>query len=79
MPLHILRGVDSRTLDCGCLAGLYETYRGTVIAVIDAREPTCSNPAHRFGATINLERVTNPHAVTPLSERPTLEHQRRNE
>jgi hypothetical protein len=50
--MRILRGVGSRILPCGCLVGLYETYDGRVIAVIDGCSPGCSDRSHRVNAAI---------------------------
>jgi hypothetical protein len=63
--MRILRGVGSRTLPCGCLIGLYETYKGPIVALIDARGSTCSDAAHRVDAAVSLEnpgteRLTGP-------------------
>jgi hypothetical protein len=48
--MRILRGIGSRSLPCGCLVGLYETYSGHVVALIDARGSTCIDQAHRVDA-----------------------------
>jgi len=45
--MPILRGLGSRVLSCGCLVGLYETYRGDTVAIIDAIGPDCQTSAHR--------------------------------
>jgi hypothetical protein len=47
--MAILRGLSSRLLPCGCLAGVYETYEGEIIAILDARGPACAEPAHVDG------------------------------
>jgi hypothetical protein len=47
--MRILRGLSSRFLSCGCLAGIYETYDGGVVAIIDARSKSCADPAHVAG------------------------------
>lgn len=44
--MRILRGLTSRLLPCGCLAGVYETYDGLVTTLLDERDPTCSDPNH---------------------------------
>jgi hypothetical protein len=49
---RILRGVGSGLLPCGCLVGLYETYRGQTVAIVDAREENCANEAHHVGAKL---------------------------
>jgi hypothetical protein len=35
--MRILRGLGSRSLPCGCLVGIYETYDNKTIEVVDAR------------------------------------------
>ena len=35
-------------LSCGCLVGIYETYKGDAVATIDARGPNCTDPNHRL-------------------------------
>ena len=53
--MRILRGVGSRVLACGCLIGLYETYDGRTIALVDARNPVCENPDHRMNALVPVQ------------------------
>jgi len=36
MP-RILRGLSSKVLACGCLLGIYETYEGSVIGLVDLK------------------------------------------
>ena len=45
--MSVLRGVAGKVLDCGCLTGVYETYAGDVIQVIDAVGKTCAE--HKKG------------------------------
>lgn len=47
--MAILRGVSSRLLPCGCLAGVYETYDGEIVTIVDSRAPACSIAAHEDG------------------------------
>lgn len=47
--MRILRGLTSRLLPCGCLAGIYETYDGTVVTLLDDRDPTCTAADHVAG------------------------------
>ena len=47
--MRILRGLSSRFLPCGCVAGVYETYNGEIVAILDARAPACADPAHVNG------------------------------
>jgi hypothetical protein len=53
--MAILRGLSSRLLPCGCLAGVYETYDGAIVTILDARAATCADPTHVDGKTIPLE------------------------
>jgi hypothetical protein len=53
--MRILRGLSSESLSCGCLAGVYETYGGPIVSVIDAKGPGCSNASHRHGKILTAE------------------------
>jgi hypothetical protein len=46
---RILRGLSSRQLRCGCVLGIYETYEGTVVGLIDAKGSSCAIRAHDGG------------------------------
>jgi hypothetical protein len=50
--MRILRGLTSRLLPCGCVAGIYETYDGEVVALLDERQATCRDRSHRNGSQI---------------------------
>jgi hypothetical protein len=42
-----LRGiVGGRVLPCGCLAGIYETWAGGRLAILDGRDPACPRAEH---------------------------------
>jgi hypothetical protein len=60
--MAILRGLSSRLLPCGCLAGVYETYEGEVVTILDARGPACRNPTHHDGKTLPTD-VSEPQEV----------------
>ena len=47
--MRILRGLTSRLLRCGCIAGVYETYDGAVVTLLDDRNATCTDPKHVTG------------------------------
>jgi hypothetical protein len=47
--MRILRGLTSRLLPCGCLAGVYETYDGAVVTLLDDRGPNCTMASHVAG------------------------------
>jgi hypothetical protein len=47
--MRILRGLTSRLLPCGCMAGVYETYDGTVVTLLDDRYADCPVPSHVDG------------------------------
>lgn len=50
--MRILRGLTSRLLTCGCMAGVYETYDGTVVTLLDDRGPHCQTASHVEGEEI---------------------------
>jgi hypothetical protein len=51
--MRILRGLTSRLLPCGCIAGVYETYDGTVVTLLDERQSTCQDATHVDGNQIS--------------------------
>lgn len=53
--MRILRGLKSRLLSCGCMAGIYETYDGEIVTLLDERDERCEDPAHVEG-----ERIPEP-------------------
>ena len=55
--MRILKGLSSRFLACGCVAGIYETYDGLIIAVIDAHGTRCDNNRHGGGKVLPVEAV----------------------
>jgi hypothetical protein len=52
MATRILRGLWSARLACGCSVGVYETYAGAVINVVDAHHPGCARQDHREGQPV---------------------------
>lgn len=52
--MRILRGLSSRFLSCGCLAGIYETYDGEIVAILDAPAESCADPGHAPGKVVPL-------------------------
>jgi hypothetical protein len=50
--MRILRGVSSRLLPCGCLTGVYETYDGDIVTIVDAPSESCADPSHTNGNVI---------------------------
>jgi hypothetical protein len=53
--MRILRGLSSRHLSCGCLTGVYETYDGSIVAIVDARGAHCTDPEHTEGNVVPRE------------------------
>ena len=51
--MRILRGLTSVSLGCGCFVGVYETYDGRTIGIVDERGPHCTDPAHREGMCLD--------------------------
>lgn len=48
----MLRGAR---LPCGCVAGIYETYSGATVAVIDEAHADCRLAQHRNGCMTSIE------------------------
>ena len=60
--MRILRGLSSKSLPCGCLAGVYQTYDGQVVAIVDAKNTGCANTSHVNGKIVPTDdtpRLTN--------------------
>ena len=54
--MRILRGLRSVILPCGCLAGVYETYDGQIVTLLDTVEPSCADPKHKEGNELPVVR-----------------------
>jgi len=55
--MRILRGLSSKWLPCECLVGVYETYDGLVVTIVDAKGTACADASHRAGHAIPREGV----------------------
>ena len=55
--MRIRRGLSSRLLSCGCLAGIYETYRDEIVVIVDARHESCADPNHAEGNLLPLTMI----------------------
>jgi hypothetical protein len=51
--MRILRLLVSRPLPCGCLVGVYETYGGPTVSILDARGDRCPHETHRPGLEVH--------------------------
>ncbi|HYT68598.1 MAG TPA: hypothetical protein VEL51_19385 [Vicinamibacterales bacterium] len=68
--MRILRGLRSRLLPCGCIAGIYETYDGEVVTLLDERQATCQDSRHENGNRIpDLAAPSGSSEVTLHAER----------
>lgn len=67
--MRILRGLTSRVLPCGCVAGVYETYDGGVVTLLDERESACKVDTHENGNRI--PKLEMPHLVKSSSSHRT--------
>jgi hypothetical protein len=68
--MRILRGLTSRVLPCGCVAGVYETYDGEVLTLLDERESTCQVDIHENGNRIpDIGNVSGASKIALHSER----------
>ena len=53
--MRILRGLSTRDLNWWCLTGIYETYDAEIVAILDARSPSCSDAAHACGNVVPVQ------------------------
>jgi hypothetical protein len=66
--MRIRRGLGSRRLRCGCVVGVYETYRDEVVTILDATGPGCEDRAHLAGnvlPTLDIREAVPPDATGP--------------
>jgi hypothetical protein len=63
--MRILRVVGSGLLPCGCFVGLYETYSGPTVQIIEERGVSCRERDHEPGAQIAPASTSRP--ATPDS------------
>jgi hypothetical protein len=59
--MRIRRGLGSRRLPCGCVAGVYETYGDEIVTIIDVSAPICADPTHHTGNVLTGSN-DRPHA-----------------
>jgi len=64
--MRLLRGLGSQLLPCGCLAGVYETYDGATVSIIDARGDECVSVDHRPGLLVPTGPITGQRASAPV-------------
>lgn len=57
--MRILRGLSSKSLPCGCLAGVYETYDGLIVAIVDAKSTGCANRSHSKGKIVPTDDASH--------------------
>jgi hypothetical protein len=62
--MRILRVVGSRVLACDCFVGVYETYGGTSIEVVDQAGDYCTTPGHRPGSVVSRGADPTPGVAT---------------
>ena len=68
--MRILRGLRSRLLPCGCVAGIYETYDGEIVGLLDDRNEACQDATHENGNRIpDLAAAPGPSKVGLHSNR----------
>jgi hypothetical protein len=60
--MRILRGLSSKFLPCGCLTGIYETYDGHVVGILDAKSGNCTNTTHQNGKQLPGAPSSESHA-----------------
>jgi len=67
--MRIRRGLGGRRLPCGCVAGIYETYRDEIVTILDATGTGCVYPEHLPG-TILPTLATDDESSIELSSPP---------
>jgi hypothetical protein len=70
--MRILRGLSSRVLPCGCLAGLYETYDGEIVGILDAKGQACDQAQHASGNSIPVDQIRSESHIGPPSSEPSI-------
>jgi hypothetical protein len=69
--MRILRGVGSELLPCGCFVGLYETYSGPTVQIVEERGVSCGEPRHEPGVQVVLAANGVPRTPSaPPAQRP---------
>jgi hypothetical protein len=63
--MRIRLALNSYSRPCGCLVGVYETYAGEVVEIVDARGEECRDRSHRRGARLDIpasrvDQIRNP-------------------
>jgi hypothetical protein len=61
---RILRGLSSKLLRCGCLLGVYETYEGAIVGLIDAKAAGCTVVSHDGGNVLPVHQTEEAHPDT---------------
>jgi len=68
--MRILKGLSSKLLPCGCVAGVYETYDGEVVTLLDERSRECPDRTHENGNRIpDLARAHDAHPTSAHTNR----------
>lgn len=63
--MRVLRVVGSGLLKCGCFVGLYETYSGPTVQIIEEQGVTCTEPDHWPGAQMAPDPETTATTLAP--------------
>ena len=67
--MRILRGLSSKWLPCECLVGVYETYDGSVVTIVDAKGTGCADTAHRNGQAVPRDSLHHETGRTQINPR----------
>jgi hypothetical protein len=54
-------------LRCGCLTGIYETYRDEIVTIIDVPGAACSHPGHVAGSVLASRMAAGSTSLEPES------------
>ena len=52
--MRVYRVLRGWVLPCGCNVGVYETYGGDTVAIVDRRAGSCPDTSHRAGSLVDM-------------------------
>lgn len=58
--MRIRVALKSYIRPCGCLVGVYETYAGEVVEIVDAHGDDCPDRSHHQGARLAVTEAPAP-------------------
>lgn len=62
---RVLKVLNGARLECGCFVGVYETYAGDAVSLIDEPHASCREIGHWRNARVPLEDACGTRPSTP--------------